>query len=40
MEEITGKRDRLVGKPRERYGYAKAEAEQAVNDWLKRQDES
>lgn len=40
VDEVAGKRDQLVGKLQERYGYAKAEAEQAVNDWLKRQEES
>jgi uncharacterized protein YjbJ (UPF0337 family) len=40
VDEVAGKRDQLVGKLQERYGYAKAEAEQAVSDWLKRQEES
>jgi len=38
VDEVAGKKDRLVGKLQERYGYAKTEAEQAVNDWMKRQE--
>ena len=30
---IEGKRDQLVGKIQERYGYAKDQAEQEVVDW-------
>jgi uncharacterized protein YjbJ (UPF0337 family) len=33
MTVIEGKRDQLVGKIQERYGYAKDEAEKEVNDW-------
>ena len=33
MTVIEGKRDQLVGKIQERYGYAKDEAEQEVADW-------
>lgn len=33
MQVIEGKRDQLVGKIQERYGYAKDEAEREVNDW-------
>lgn len=30
---IEGKRDQLVGKIQERYGYAKDQAEREVKDW-------
>ncbi|MCU5772631.1 CsbD family protein [Erwiniaceae bacterium BAC15a-03b] len=30
---IEGKREQLVGKIQERYGYAKEEAEKEVKDW-------
>ncbi len=33
MQVIEGKRDQLVGKIQERYGYAKDEAEKEVSDW-------
>ena len=33
MTMIEGKRDQLVGKIQERYGYAKDEAEKEVADW-------
>ncbi|AWP34366.1 CsbD family protein [Pantoea eucalypti] len=33
MQVIEGKRDQLVGKIQERYGYAKDEAEREVADW-------
>lgn len=33
MTVIEGKRDQLVGKIQERYGYAKDQAESEVNDW-------
>ncbi len=33
MHVIEGKRDQLVGKIQERYGYAKDEAEREVADW-------
>ena len=35
---IEGKRDQLVGKVQERYGYAKDQAEKEVKDWEKRND--
>ena len=38
MTVIEGKRDQLVGKVQERYGYAKDQAEKEVNDWEKRND--
>ncbi|MCE0490216.1 CsbD family protein [Pantoea sp. Mb-10] len=33
MTVIEGKRDQLVGKIQERYGYAKDQAEREVSDW-------
>ncbi|MGD9426721.1 CsbD family protein [Pantoea sp. NSTU24] len=33
MQVIEGKRDQLVGKIQERYGYAKDEAEREVTAW-------
>ncbi|WP_130833343.1 CsbD family protein [[Erwinia] mediterraneensis] len=33
MTVIEGKRDQLVGKIQERYGYAKDEAEKEVSTW-------
>lgn len=39
MTVIEGKRDQLVGKIQERYGYAKDQAEKKeVGDWEKRND--
>ena len=38
MTIIEGKRDQLVGKVQERYGYAKDQAEKEVTDWEKRND--
>ena len=38
MTVIEGKRDQLVGKVQERYGYAKDQAEREVKDWEKRND--
>ena len=38
MKVIEGKRDQLVGKVQERYGYAKDQAEKEVKDWEKRND--
>ena len=38
MTVIEGKRDQLVGKIQERYGYAKDQAENEVVDWEKRND--
>ena len=36
MTVIEGKRDQLVGKIQERYGYAKEQAEKEVDSWDKR----
>lgn len=38
MTVIEGKRDQLVGKVQERYGYAKDEAEKEVKEWENRND--
>ncbi len=34
LDVIAGERDKLEGKLQERYGYAKDDARQRVNDWL------
>jgi uncharacterized protein YjbJ (UPF0337 family) len=34
LELVAGKRDRLVGKVQERYGYAKDRAEKEVDGWI------
>lgn len=34
LELVAGKRDRLVGKVQERYGYAKDRAEREVDGWI------
>ena len=38
MTVIEGKRDQLVGKIQERYGYEKDKAENEVKDWETRND--
>ena len=38
MTVIEGKRDQLVGKIQERYGYAKEQAEKEVTDWERKND--
>jgi len=38
VAEIAGKKDRLLGKLQERYGYMEVEAEKAINDWLNRRE--
>ncbi|HBZ9028727.1 TPA: CsbD family protein [Raoultella ornithinolytica] len=38
MAVIEGKRDQLVGKIQERYGYAKDQAEKEVSDWERKND--
>lgn len=35
ITQINGKRDQLVGKIEERYGYAKDRAERELSDWEK-----
>ena len=37
VTQINGNRDRLSGKLQERYGWAKADAEEKMNDFLRRQ---
>ncbi|MGX1305349.1 uncharacterized protein YjbJ (UPF0337 family) [Amorphus suaedae] len=36
MDVIEGDRERLAGKIQERYGVEKEEAENQIDDWLKR----
>ncbi|MEY8713444.1 hypothetical protein A9B99_21080 [Mangrovibacter phragmitis] len=38
LDVIEGKRDQLVGRIQERYGYAKERAEEEVAAWEKRDD--
>ena len=38
MTVIEGKRDQLVGRIQERYGYAKDQAEKEVTDWETKHD--
>ena len=38
MTVIEGKRDQLVGRIQERYGYAKYQAEKEVTDWETKND--
>ncbi len=38
MTVIEGKRDQLVGRIQERYGYAKEQAEKEVSDWETKND--
>ena len=38
MTVIEGKRDQLVGRIQERYGYAKDQAEKEVTDWDPKND--
>ena len=38
MTIIEGKRDQLVGRIQERYGYAKDQAEKEVTDWETKND--
>jgi uncharacterized protein YjbJ (UPF0337 family) len=33
LDQLSGKRDQLVGKVQEKYGIAKEEAERQVDDW-------
>ena len=37
LTEMAGRRDKLSGKLQERYGWAKADAEEKMNDFLRRQ---
>ncbi len=38
LEEIGGKKDRLVGKLQQKYGYASDEAHRRADEWAKQQD--
>jgi uncharacterized protein YjbJ (UPF0337 family) len=38
FEEIAGKRDKLIGKVQEKYGYSRMEAEAEVDKFLARVD--
>src|SRR5665647_485008 len=40
LEEIGGKKDRLVGKLQQKYGYAADEANRRADEWAKHQDEA
>ena len=38
LEEIGGKKDILVGKLQQKYGYASDEADRRADEWAKHQD--
>ena len=38
LEEVGGKKDRLVGKLQQKYGYAAGEADRRADEWAKQQD--
>ena len=38
LEEVGGKKDRLVGKLQQKYGYAADEADRRADEWAKHQD--
>ena len=40
LDIIAGRREQLAGKIQERYGIAKDAADQQVNDWVKKADDS
>ena len=40
LEEVAGKKDRLVGKLQQKYGYADDEAHRRADEWAEQQDES
>jgi uncharacterized protein YjbJ (UPF0337 family) len=40
IEQVEGKRDKLLGLLQERYGYAIARAEQEIDEFLREQRES
>ena len=40
LEEVGGKKDRLVGKLQQKYGYAADEADRRADEWAKQQDEA
>jgi uncharacterized protein YjbJ (UPF0337 family) len=39
LEEVGGKRDRLVAKLQQKYGYASDEANRQADEWAKHQDQ-
>ena len=39
LDQIAGKRDKLAGVLQEKYGYAQAEAEQQIDDFLETVDD-
>ena len=38
LEEIGGKKERLVGKLQQKYGYASDEADRRADEWAKHRD--
>src|SRR5665648_742899 len=40
LEEVGGKKDRLVGKLQQKYGYAADEADRRADEWANQQDEA
>ena len=38
LEEVGGKKDRLVGKLQQKYGYASDEAARRADEWAEHQD--
>jgi len=38
LEEVGGKKDRLVGKLQQKYGYAADEADRRADEWAKQHD--
>jgi len=38
LEEVGGKKDRLVGKLQQKYGYASDEADRRADEWAKHQE--
>lgn len=40
LSQIAGRRDQLAGKIQERYGVAKEEAEQQMQDWVAKADDT
>lgn len=40
LTQIAGRRDQLAGKVKERYGVAKEEAEQQLQDWVEKANDT
>jgi uncharacterized protein YjbJ (UPF0337 family) len=38
VQRVGGKKDELIGRLRERYGYAKDDASKQIDDWLRGHD--